>query len=214
MMTYHKLFVNISPTRSQNSSPTRSLNISPNFISKTSEYFTNKISEYFTKFHQHNLWIFHQQDHHNTKQPSSNETNSDYEQNRLLQSLNNLFRKFSKSLSPNHAILIPFLQNCCTKTLMLSSLQSPASSTFHWLLVLYHQTSKLLLSNSCSKKPHTIKMYWKTTVQSQTCHFCLKFLKRSFYANFSHTSKKTTSAILSSQPTAPDTAPRLHSYAL
>ena len=26
-------------------------------------------------------------------------------------------------------------------------------------------------------------MYWKTTVQSQTCHFCLKFLKRSFYTN-------------------------------
>ena len=36
---------------------------------------------------------------------------------------------------------------------MFSCLQSPTSSTFHWLLVLYHQTSKLLLSNPCSKKP-------------------------------------------------------------
>ena len=51
-------------------------------------------------------------------------------------------------------------------------------------------------------------MYWKTTVQSQTCHFCLKFFKRSFYTNIS---KKTISAILSNQPTTQDTAPRLHS---
>ena len=102
----------------------------------------------------------------------------------LHQSLNNLFRKFSRRLSPNHAILIPFLQNCCTKTLMFSCLQSPTSSTLHWLLVLYHQTSKLLLSNPCSKNPPSIITYWKTTIQSQTCHFCLKFLKRSFYTNF------------------------------
>ena len=54
----------------------------------------------------------------------------------------------------------------------------------------------------------------KTTVQSQTCHFCLEFLKRSFYINSLHTSKKTSSAILSNQPTAPDTVPRPHSYAL
>ena len=115
----------------------------------------------------------------------------------------------------NLVILIPFLQNFCTKTLMFSSLQSPTSSTLHWLLVLYHQTSKLLLSNPCSKKKTpSIKMYWKTTVQSPTCHFCLKFLKRPFHTNVLHTSKKTTSAVLSSQPTAPDTAPRPHSYAL
>ena len=74
---------------------------------------------------------------------------------------------------------------------MFSFLQSPTSSTLHWLLVLYHQTSKLLLSNPCSKNPPLIKMFWKTTIQSQTCHFCLKFLKRSFYTNFLHTSKKT-----------------------
>ena len=55
--------------------------------------------------------------------------------------------------SPNHAILIPFPQNSCTKTLMLSSLQSPTSSTLHWLLVLYHQASKLLLSTPCSNNP-------------------------------------------------------------
>ena len=54
MMTYHKLFVNISPTRSQNSSS--------NFTNKISEYFANKISEYFTKFHEQDFWIFHQQD--------------------------------------------------------------------------------------------------------------------------------------------------------
>ena len=65
------------------------------------------------------------------------------------QSLNSLFGKSSRRLSPNHAILVPFLQNCCTYTLMFSSL-SPTSSTLHWLLVLYHQTSKLL-SNPCSK---------------------------------------------------------------
>ena len=39
-MTYHKLFLNISPTRSQN--------ISSNFTNKISEYFANKISEYYT----------------------------------------------------------------------------------------------------------------------------------------------------------------------
>ena len=63
---------------------------------------------------------------------------------------NNLFRKFSKRPSPNHTILIPFPQNSCTKTLMFSSLQSPAPST---LQVLYHQASKLLLSNPCSNNP-------------------------------------------------------------
>ena len=56
----------------------------------------------------------------------------------------------------NLVILIPFLQNFCTKTLMFSSLQSPTSSTLHWLLVLYHQTSKLLLSNPCSKKTNSL----------------------------------------------------------
>ena len=94
------------------------------------------------------------------------------------QSLNNLFWKFSKRLSPNHAILIPFAQNCCTKTLVFSSLQSPASSTLHWLLLLYHQTSNLLLSNPCSIKPPSTKMYWKTTVQSHTCHFVSKILEK------------------------------------
>ena len=39
-------------------------------------------------------------------------------------------------------------------------------------------------------------------------------LKRSFYTNSLHTSMKITSAILSSQPITPDTALRLHSYAL
>ena len=55
--------------------------------------------------------------------------------------------------------------------------------------------------NIAQKNPPSIKMYWKTTVQSQTCHFCQKFLKRSFYTNILHTSKKTISAILSNQPT-------------
>ena len=134
------------------------------------------------------LWIFHQQDHHNTKQPSSNETNSDYEQNRLLQSLNNLFRKFSKSLSPNHAILIPFPQNWCTKTLMLSALQPPTSSLY-CLLVLYHQTSKLLLSNPCSKQKTKTKQKQKQKQKSfidqnmlktyrHLPFFCLTFSKR------------------------------------
>ena len=53
---------------------------------------------------------------------------------------------------------------------MLSALQPPTSS-LHWLLVLYHQTSKLLLSNPCSKKSYTDQNVLKTTVHSQTYHF-------------------------------------------
>ena len=68
---------------------------------------------------------------------------------------------------------------------------------------------KLLLKKT-SHDQNVLKNYRP----SQTCHFCLKFLKRSFYTNLLHTSKKTTSAVLSSQPTAPDTAPRPPSYAL
>ena len=64
------------------------------------------------------------------------------------------------------------------------------------------------------EKPSLDQNVLKTTVQSQACHFCLQFLKRSFYRNVLHTSKKTTPGILSSQPTAPATAPRQHSYAL
>ena len=94
---------------------------------------------------------------------------------------------------------------------MFSFLQSPTSSTLHWLLVLYHQTSKRLLSNPCSETLLSTKMYWKTTIQSQTYHFCQKFLKRLFYTDSLHASKKTTPAILSSQPTTPDTALRPHS---
>ena len=52
------------------------------------------------------------------------------------------------------------------------------------------------------------KMYWKTTSQFQTCHFCLKSLRKSFYTNSLHIFKKTTSAVLSNLPTAPDAAPR------
>ena len=50
---------------------------------------------------------------------------------------------------------------------MFSCLQSPTSSTFHWLLVLYHQTSKLLLSNLCLKKKkkkkidHNVLKYYR-----------------------------------------------------
>ena len=61
------------------------------------------------------------------------------------------------------------------------------------------------------KTPALTKLYWKekkTTVQSKTCHLCVKPSKRSFYTHSLHTSKKTTSAILSNQPTAPDTAHR------
>ena len=28
------------------------------------------------------------------------------------------------------------------------------------------------------RNPPSTKMYWKTTVQSEACHFCLQFLKR------------------------------------
>ena len=52
-------------------------------------------------------------------------------------------------------------------------------------------------------------MYCNTTIQSQTYYFCLKFLKRLFYINSLYISKKTTSAILSSQSTMLDRALRL-----
>ena len=51
-------------------------------------------------------------------------------------------------------------------------------------------------------------MFWKTADQFQTCHFCLKSSNKSVYTNPLHICKKTTSAILSNQPTSPDTAPR------
>ena len=65
------------------------------------------------------------------------------------QSLNNLFWKFSKRLSPTHEILIPFPQNCCMKTLTFFFSQSTKSSTLPWLLVSYHLTWKLQSSNPC-----------------------------------------------------------------
>ena len=99
-----------------------------------SEYFTNKIITIRNKFPPVNPTV-----------AMDKTTYSGKCYRHSHQSLNSLFWKFSKSLSPNHAILIPFPQNCCAKT---------------------------------------------STVQSQTCHLCLKFLKRSFYINSLHTSKK------------------------
>ena len=125
------------------------------------------------------------------------------------------FWKFSKRLPPNHVTLIPFPQNYCTKTLMVPSLQSPASSTLHWLLLLYHQTSNLLLSNPCSIKPPSTKMYWKTTVQSHTCHFVSKILEKVvLHQLLAHLQENNLCNPFQSASTAPDTAPRPHSYAL
>ena len=129
----------------KNSTPLPSSLDSDDIPQAFSEYFTNKIITIRNSFPPLN--------------PTVAMDKTTYSGKLLHQSLNNLFRKFSRRLSPNHAILIPFLQNCCTKTLMFSSLQSPTSSTLHWLLVLYHQTSKLLLSNPCSKNPPSVKMY-------------------------------------------------------
>ena len=143
MMTYHKLFLNISPTRSQN--------ISSNFTNKISEYFANKISEYFTKFHQQDFWIFHQQDLWILHQQYLSEYSTKFHQPNKTAYSGKLLKTFtlvtekpiwksSKPLPPNHEILFPFPQNCCSKT-MLFSLQSPTSSTLHRLLILYRQTS-------------------------------------------------------------------------
>ena len=167
------------------------------------------------------LWIFHPNDHHSKKQLSP--TNSTVSMDKtaysgkLLQTFTPLTEQFvlkipqktvpkSWDFEPipiklqykNLDVLLPIITNINT---------SLASS-------LYHQTSKLLLSNPCSINLPLTKMYWTTTVQSQTYHFCPKFLKRSFYTNSLYTSKKTTSAMLSSQPTVQDTAPRPHSYTL
>ena len=121
---------------------------SPDIPQAFSEYFTNKIITITNRFPPVNPTV-----------AMDKTTYSGKCYRHSHQSLNSLFWKFSKSLSSNHAILIPFPQNCCTKTSMFSSLQSPISSTLHWLLVLYHQTSKLLLSNPCSKNPPSTKMY-------------------------------------------------------
>ena len=64
------------------------------------------------------------------------------------------------------------------------------------------------------KKKKKEKKKRNTTGQFQTCHFCLKSLRKSFYTNSLHISKKRTSTILSNLPTTPDAAPRPPLYEL
>ena len=185
----------------------KELHISPIFFWHTTSFF----------------WIFHQHDHHNKKRLSSNQPNSCHGQNHLLREIatdihtsrwticfgnsQNNRPQIMRSWSHSHKIAVrkprcapPYNHQdhqhrtgfwSCTTRLQNCYCQTPAQKT--------------IPRPKCTEK---------NTVQSQTCHFCLKFLKRSFYINSLHTSKKTTSAILSNQPTAPDTAQRPHSYAL
>ena len=132
----------------KNSTPLPSSLDSDDIPQAFSEYFTNKIITIRNSFPPLNPTVAMDKTTYSGK---------------LLQTFTPVTEQFVSEILqktvPNHAILIPFLQNCCTKTLMFSSLQSPTSSTLQWLLVLYHQTSKLLLSNPCSKNPPSIKMY-------------------------------------------------------
>ena len=133
------------------------------------------------------FWIFYQQDHHNKKQISSSQPNSCHGQNHLLREMLQTFTPVTEQFVleilqksvPKSCDLDPIsAKNCCTKTSMFSSLQSPISSTLHWLLVLYHQTSKLLLSNPCSKKPPSTKMYWKNYRPISNLPFLSRILEK------------------------------------
>ena len=61
---------------------------------------------------------------------------------------------------------------------MFSCLQSPTSSTFHWLLFFYHQTSKLILSNPSSKNPSLDQYILKNYRPISNLPFLSKILEK------------------------------------